>query len=159
MNFIFQKKKQKCNPSKVQFNSKSERYKTNTFTKNKISEQEKDSEKKNYNFYIRPFIPFWRVQQMNFETINSMNEIPIKNEKTYPRYVLHDLVKTWIAENPDDKSWFDREDVYDLLKDDLVERIQSKLPKKALRESLKFIVSYRGVALLYKVLFLSIYIL
>lgn len=119
----------------MNFTSKSERYKVNKFTKNSVEEQ-KASDNQKYNFYIRPFIPFWRIQQLNFETINTFDEIPKINEYTYPRYVLHDLVRTWIAENPVDKCWFDREDVFDLLKDDFIQRIQSKLPTKALRKLL-----------------------
>lgn len=126
-------KRKKYNPSTLQFTAKSERYKVNNFIKNTIEEQ--DDPDKKYNFYIRPFIPFWRVQQLNFETVNAFDEIPKINEKIYPRNVLHDLVKTWIAKNPEDKCWFDREDVYDLLKDDLILRIQSQLPTKTLRRS------------------------
>lgn len=32
------------------------------------------------------------------------------------------------------KCWFDREDIFNLLKDDLIQRIQSKLPTNPLRE-------------------------
>lgn len=70
---------------------------------------------------------------MNFETINSFDEIPNINESTCPRYVLHDLVQTWIRKNPKDKCWFDKETVYDLLEDDLILRIKSQLPTKTLR--------------------------
>lgn len=133
MNFVFQPKKRKYNPSTLQLSAKFERYKVNKFIKNKVEEQN-DLDKKNYNYYIQPFIPFWRLQKLNFETINDYDEIPKINEKTCGRYVLHDLVRTWVSENPNDKCWFDREDIYNLLKDDLILRIQSKLPTKPLRK-------------------------
>lgn len=98
---------------------------------NTIKEQEDPDETK-YNFYIRPFIPFWRVQQLNFETINAIDEIPKINDKIYPRYVLHDLVRTWNSKNS--YIWFDREDVFNSLKDDLIKRIKSQLPTETLRE-------------------------
>lgn len=117
----------------MQLTAKTERYKVNQFKKGTI-EAEKDSETKKFNYYIRPFIPFWRVQQLNFDQINSFNDIPKVNENTCPRYVLHDLVKTWISENPGD-IWFDRKDIFDLLRHDLILRIQSKLPTETLRKS------------------------
>lgn len=117
----------------MQLSAKTERFKSNKFIKNTI-EEEKVSDEQTYNYYIRPFIPFWQMQQLKFETINAFDEIPNINEKSCPRYVLHDLVRTWISENPDDKSWFDREDIYSLLKDDLILRLQSKLPTNTLRK-------------------------
>lgn len=111
----------------------------NNFIQNTIDDQT-ELNKTKYNFYIRPFIPFWRVQQLNFETINAIDEIPKINEKTYPRNVLHDLVQTWIAKSPRDKCWFDREDIYNLLKADLIQRIQSQLPTKSLRRLSLFII-------------------
>lgn len=111
----------------MQLSAKTERFKSNEFIKNTI-EEEKVSDEQTYNYYIRPFIPFWQMQQLKFETINAFDEIPNINEKSCPRYVLHDLVRTWISEDPDDKSWFDRADIYDFIKDDLILRIHSKLP-------------------------------
>lgn len=131
--FVFQAKRRKYNKSTLHFTAKSERYKDNKFIQNPKEEQNKPNDTK-FNFYIRPFIPFWRVQQLNFEIINAFDEIPKINEKTYPRYVLHDLVQTWIAKDPVDKCWFDREDIYNSLKDDLILRIQSQLPTKTLRK-------------------------
>lgn len=127
--YFFQPKRKKYNPSTLQLSAKTERYKSNKFTKNTGDEQ-KVADEKTYLYYIRPFIPFWRVQQLNFETVNAIDEIPKVNENTCPRYVLHDLARTWI----EDKSWFDRQDVYNLLKDDLILRIQSKLPTNTLRK-------------------------
>lgn len=135
MQYIFQPKRKKYNPSTLTVSSKKERYKASKFTQNKIKE-EKDEKK--YNFYIRPYVPFWRVQQLNFETINAFDEIPHFNDSKCPRYVLRDLVQTWIAKDPQDKCWFDRADIYDLIKDDLILRIQSKLPTKTLRKLLNF---------------------
>lgn len=134
VHFYFQHlpaKRRKYTKSALVFSGKSERYKSNTFKQNEIKEQEKPGTV--YNYYIRPFIPFWRIQNLNFETINSFDEIPNINEKTYPRYVLHDLVQTWIGENPEDKCCFDKKTVYGLLKDDLILRIKSQLPLKELR--------------------------
>lgn len=125
-------KKRKYNKSGLKFSAKTERYKVNSFKKNIIEEQ-KDPDEKKYIYFIRPFITCWRVQQLLFEVINSFDEIPSNNEGTYPRYVLHDLVQTWIGTDSQDK-WFDREDVWNLLKEDVVARIQSTLPTKALRE-------------------------
>lgn len=132
MNNIFQPKRRKYNIKTLQFNAKRERYKMNKFIKNIVKEEEKDPDVK-YNYYIRPFIPFWRVQQLDFETVNECHEIPGKNESKYPRHVLHDLVQTWTTENPQDKRWFDRKDIFELLKDDLALRIQSQVPTKSLR--------------------------
>lgn len=137
MQFYFQAKRRKYNKSTRLFTAQKERYKSNTFKQNEIEEQEEPGAK--YNYYIRPFIPFWRVQQLNFETINSFDDIPYVNENTYPRYVLHDILQTWIGKNPDDKSWFDKKSVYDALKDDLIERINSQLPSKTLRRLCDFI--------------------
>lgn len=58
-----------------------------------------------------------------------MNE----NKYGYPRYVLHDLVQTWIEKKPEMNRWFDKENIYNLLKDDLIQRIKSQLPSKQLR--------------------------
>lgn len=131
VHFHFKPKRIKYNKTVRVFTAKSERYKSNTFKQNEIKEQEEPGTV--YNYYIRPFIPFWRIQHLNFETINSFDEFPKNNEKTFPRYVLHDLVQTWIGENPKDKCWFDNKTVYDLLKEDLILRIKSQLPLKALR--------------------------
>lgn len=114
------------------FTAHRERYKSNNFKQN----EDKDSDEgntgvKNYIYYIRPFVPFWRIQNLSFEHVISLGKIPLMNEGTYPRYVLHDLVKTWVGNNPDDK-WFDREDVWDWLKDDVISRIQSTICTKPL---------------------------
>lgn len=134
MYFVPQSKRKKYNASTLQFTAKSERYKDNRFKINKINDQKDPEDSQKYQFYIRPFIPFWRLQQLNFETINFFDEIPKINENRCPRYVLHDLVLTWIAKNPVDKCWFDREDIYNFLKDDLISRIQSNLPTTTLRK-------------------------
>lgn len=76
----------------------------------------------------------WRIQHLQFEDINSVDTIPNIKEKEYgcPRYVMHDLVQTWIGINQEDR-WFDKKDIFDLLKDDLILRIKSQLPSKTLR--------------------------
>lgn len=67
------------------------------------------------------------------EQQNSSMEIPSVNDDVYPRFVLHDLATTWVKKDPGDKSWFDNKDFYDLLENDLIQRIQSQLPSKILR--------------------------
>lgn len=118
----------------MKFTARVERYKSNTFVQNEI-EEETDEPGVIYNYYVRPFVPFWRVQQLDFETINSLFEIPKINESTYgyPRYVLHDLVQTWIGKSPEKDRWFDKEIIYNLMKDDLIQRIKSQLTSKPLR--------------------------
>lgn len=76
---IAETKKRKYNKSELQFTAKSERYTANNFKKNKIEEQ-KELDEKRYKYYVRPWIPLWRVQQLNFDAINSFNEIPSQNE-------------------------------------------------------------------------------
>ena len=88
-------------------------------------EEEKDE--KDYIFYLRPYIPCWSAQNLLFEEIASLDKIPSqRNEKMYPRYVLEKLGRTWISNDPLDKQWFDQENVFQELKEDLASRLQSK---------------------------------
>lgn len=99
-----------------------------TFGKNEeqaIGEEEHDKQ----NCYIRPFLMPWRLKQLSFQTINQIKEIPkIEATEKYPRYVLHDFAKTWLEND----CWFDKADIYGLLKDDLVKRLYSKLPTETM---------------------------
>lgn len=98
-----------------------QRYKVNKYVKN---EQEEASDG-DFFHYVRPYIPFFSVQELTFSRINELSKVPPQTEPTCPRYVLNKLERTWIDE--EDKNWFDREDVFNELKNDLVEKIQSKL--------------------------------
>lgn len=91
-----------------------------------------DKEDKNdYIFYIRPYIPFWSVSSLSFDAVNDLNKIPSQREKTYPRYVLEKLGKTWVSTDPVDKHWFDQKEIFEELKDDLILKLQSKFMSKS----------------------------
>lgn len=106
----------------------------NQFVKNNEDIEECDSV---YAYYVRPFIPFWSLQSLRFEDVNSYNEVPSQKNTKYPRYLLEKLVKTWLKK---DNTWFDHKEVFDILEDDIADMIDSKFPsKKDLRKYLPFI--------------------
>lgn len=87
-----------------------------------------------YVYYIRPFIPFWSLQSLRFEDVNKYNKMQPQRDKKYPRYVMEKLTRTWIKK---DKEWFDQKEVYEALKEDIVDMIDSKFPAtKKLRKCL-----------------------
>lgn len=93
--------------------------------------QNKPNDKKNetnnvYKYYLRPYITFWSAQNLLFDEIVSLDQIPKQREPKYSRYVLEKLGRTWLSDDPDDTKWFDQKTVFDELKRDLVLRLYSK---------------------------------
>lgn len=99
-----------------------QRYKINEFVQNDVCENGSHD----YIYYIKPYVPFWASQKLSFEIINDLEKIPNQREGIYPRNVLQKLAKTWISDDPIDRSWFDNEDIFNAVKDSLVERLASK---------------------------------
>lgn len=108
----------------------SKRYKVNRFRINEEDHEASDSA----TYYVRPFIPFWSLQSLQFEDVNSYNEVPSQKNTKYPRYLMEKLVKTWLKK---DTKWFDQQEVFEILKDDIVAMLDSKFPSP--RELRKFI--------------------
>lgn len=105
------------------------RYQVNLFEEN--DEEEDESA---YTYFIRPFIPFWSMQSLRFEDVNSYNEIPAQREGKYPRYIMEKLVRTWLRK---DKAWFDQKRIFDVLKEDIIAMLDSITPpNKKLRENI-----------------------
>lgn len=105
------------------------RYQVNLFEENGVNHDEKEDD----IYFIRPFIPFWSLQSLRFEDVNSYNEIPAQREGTYPRYVMEKLVRTWLKK---DKTWFDQKEIFDILEEDIIAMLDSIMPpKKQLREN------------------------
>lgn len=106
-----------------------QRYQVNEFKKN---EDENEKGEPTDAYYVRPFIPFWSLQSLRFEDVNNYNGIPPQRDKTYPRYVMEKLVKTWLKR---DKQWFDQKEVFEILEDDIANMLESRFPsKKVLRK-------------------------
>lgn len=117
-----------------------QRYKPNEF----IQHDEKDESGADFIYYVRPFIPFWSVQNLSFETINSLTSIPKQREGEYPRYVLEKLGRTWITSNPDGKDWFDQNEIFTALKNDLIMKLESKYSLTANSGKEHFKIFYRS---------------
>lgn len=66
-----------------------------------------------------------------FEEVAILNKIPIQRQAPYSRYVLEKLGRTWISNDPNDKDWFDQENVFEELKEDLILKLQSKYISKS----------------------------
>lgn len=49
---------------------------------------------------------------MSFDAIAGLDKIPGQRERTYSRYVLEKLGRTWVSNDPMDKQWFDQEIVW-----------------------------------------------
>lgn len=64
---------------------------------------------------------------MTFEEINKENGIPkSRNYGPYKkRYIFKHVLKTWLSEDPQDRQWFDNAEVYKLLKDSLISKLES----------------------------------
>lgn len=108
------------------------RYQVNLYEENcGIHDEEEDESA--YTYFIRPYIPFWSLQSLRFEDVNSYNEIPAQREGKYPRYVMEKLVRTWLRK---DKTWFDQKEIFDILEEDIIAMLDSIMPpKKKLREN------------------------
>lgn len=104
----------------------------NQFQENEnLHDQEEGSD---FTYYVRPFIPFWSLQCLRFEDINNYCKVPAQREKRYPRYLMEKLVRTWLMK---DKQWFDQENVFAALKEDIGAMLNSQYPsKKNLRKVL-----------------------
>lgn len=105
---------------------------------NDFKKNEDDSEKgePTDTYFIRPFIPFWSVQSLRFEDINNYNKVPFQRDSMYPRYVMEKLVKTWLKR---DKEWFDQKEVFETLKEDIADMLDSRFPsKRELRKNYKY---------------------
>lgn len=87
------------------------------------------------SYYVRPFIPFWSSQRMKFEDVNSYDVVPPQRDQFYPRYMREKLVRTWINK---DKNWFDKREIFDILKENIVAMLESRYsPNKKLRKYLR----------------------
>lgn len=107
------------------------RYQVNLFEENGENYDEEEDE--SYTYFIRPFIPFWSLQSLRFEDVNSYNTIPAQRDAKYPRYVMEKLVRTWLKK---DKTWFDQKEIFDILEEDIIAMLDSIMPpKKQLREN------------------------
>lgn len=110
---------------RYQFNQ----FKTNETINKEEGKREGDEEENGengYNFYIRPYIPFWSAQNLLFVEIAVLDKIKGQREGKYPRYVLEKLSRTWISNDPLDKLWFDQENVFEHIKKDLILKLKSK---------------------------------
>lgn len=106
-----------------------QRYQVNQFNEGDRDYGEDDS---GYTYYVRPFVPFWSLQSLQFEDINKHDKVPAQRDKTYPRYLMEKLVKTWLRR---DKQWFDQKEIFEILKEDIAAMLDSKSPpKKNLRK-------------------------
>lgn len=105
-----------------------QRYKFNLFLKPERVDEENGND---YNFYIRPYIPFWSLQSLSFNAIVDLDKVPSQREGMHPRFVLEKLGRTWISIDPVDKQWFDQENIFQELKEDLVLKLQSKFISKS----------------------------
>lgn len=85
-----------------------------------------ESESSSYNYYIRPFIPFFTDESLTFEEVNECDQIELQRDTKYTRFLLEKLTRTWLSKYPMDKMWFDQQDVYKYLKTPLVNRILCK---------------------------------
>lgn len=101
-----------------------QRYKSNEYIQNNAPSS--TNANSHYLYYVRPFIPFFSVQNLDFTNINELTEIPKQRENKYPRYVLEKLGRTWIGEKGDDTNWFDKATIFEELHKDLVARLASK---------------------------------
>lgn len=100
-----------------------QRYQFNEFVQNELAVDGNDND---FNFYIRPYIPFWSAESLMFEEIASFGKIPTQRTGPYSRYVLEKLCRTWLSNDPHDKQWFDQEAIFKELKEDVVLKLQSK---------------------------------
>lgn len=100
-----------------------QRFKSNSFVRNA---EVREADTGSYSFYIRPFITFWSLQSLSFDVINNLKTVPKQREDNYPRYVLEKLARTWHLESPKDSDWFDKKNIYDELKKDLIAKLESK---------------------------------
>lgn len=101
-----------------------QRYQVNDF---EVNQDANEKNEPTDTYYIRPFIPFWSLQSLRFEDVNSCNEIPTQRDKTYPRYVMEKLVKTWLKR---DKEWFDKKEIFEILEEDIADMLDSRFTAK-----------------------------
>lgn len=114
---------------------KLQRYKPNTYVQNNATIA---NDGESYCYYIRPFVPFWCYQSMKFEEINNSQCLPPKRGHGIykKRGVFHNLVKTWISKYPSDKNWFDRPDVFNLVKEHIISRLNSESTRSSSASSM-----------------------
>lgn len=74
--------------------------------------------------------------------INELETVPPQREldKRYSMYVRQRLCTTWLNDERSDKSWFDKKVIFEELKEDLTDRLQSRNIKR--NSDGKFICSY-----------------
>lgn len=102
--------------------SLNERYNPNRFVLTENIDPELHG--KSYRYFVRPYVPFWSAQKLQFEQVN--NESEVQSSRTTmtscsKRYVFHHLVKKWLNEEP----WFDKKDIYELVEEDLILNLDS----------------------------------
>lgn len=84
-----------------------------------------------YDFYVRPFVPFWSTPQLTFEEINRYDTpTPRKGLTNRMRNILKYILTTWCTDSPYDKKWFDTENVYKILEPHLIARLNSHTLKE-----------------------------
>lgn len=117
-----------------------QRYKPNTYVQNEATIANDGI----YFYYVRPFVPFWCYQSMKFEEINNSQCIPPKrgHEIYKKRGVFHNVVKTWKSNYPSDKNWFDRPDVFSLVKKYLIARLNSESIGYSTSSSMYFFMTF-----------------
>lgn len=109
------------NPTDTEQKIQHERYNPNRFEQNTKPAKEGEV----FRYFVRPYMPFWSAQKLTFEHVNKQSEIP-SSRTVIPnicskRYVFQHLVKTWLNDEP----WFDKKEIYELIKEDLILKIDS----------------------------------
>lgn len=64
---------------------------------------------------------------MTFADVNNHTRVPTSRDATYikKRYVMQRIVRTWLTLSPEDSCWFDTENIYKFVKDDLINKLRS----------------------------------
>lgn len=112
ISFFFKKRKKPSNQ-------------VNTFIPNSIGNN--DEFNSPFHYYVRPFISFWTEPELTFEEVNEYKSTPSINVENHLRYLMQKLVKTWLNH---DKEWFDKSEIFEILKQDLVAMLDSTYVSK-----------------------------
>lgn len=101
-----------------------QRYIVNDFRQVTITGEDLVNEEE-YKYFIRPYVPFWSIQKLSFSNINEYSTIPTKRQSG-SRDIIYHLVKTWINKEPNDRAWFDKQEIYTTLKEALAAKLRSE---------------------------------